>query len=99
MSNESVDAWLASDGTAGDTLIPLERLPIGREATVAVIHTTRHAYLQRLSALGCAPGRIIRLRQTRPTIVIRLGETELALDDQAGREIFVQKKHRPCVGQ
>ena len=93
MSNKPVDALLESDGTAADALIPLNRLPIGQEATVALIHTARHAYLQRLSALGCAPGQTIRLRQTQPAIVLQLGETELALDDQAGREIFVRRRN------
>ena len=82
----------AAPTTVEPLMVPLDRLPIGREATVAFIHTTRHAYLQRLSALGFAPGRVIRLRQTRPTLVIQLGETELALDNQAGREIFVRRR-------
>ena len=92
MSNKPVDALLESDGTAADALMPLERLPIGQAAVVVFIHTTRHTYLQRLSALGFAPGQTIRLRQTRPAIVLQIGETELALDDQAGREIFVRRR-------
>lgn len=82
----------ASAATVAPLIIPLSRLPIGQEATVAFIHTARHAYLQRLSALGLAPRRLIRLRQTRPAVVIQLGETELALDAQAGREIFVRRR-------
>ena len=81
----------AQPSTVEPLIVPLGRLPVGQEGTVAFIHTARHAYLQRLSALGCAPGRTLRLRQTQPTIVIQLGETELALDEQAGREIFVRR--------
>ena len=43
-------------------IVPLARLTIGETASVAFVHTTRHAYLQRLSTLGLAPGRPIRLR-------------------------------------
>ncbi len=73
-------------------IMPLHRLPIGQAATVAFIHTKRRTYLQRLGSLGCVPGRTVRLRQTQPTVVIQLGETELALDEQAGREIFVRRR-------
>jgi Fe2+ transport system protein FeoA len=58
---------------------------------VAFIHTPRHAYLQRLHGFGVAPGRRLRLRQTQPALVIQVGETELALDQEAGREIFVRR--------
>ncbi|MBI3083975.1 MAG: metal-dependent transcriptional regulator [Candidatus Omnitrophica bacterium] len=77
--------------TVGPLLVPLTRLAIGEEAVVAFVHTRRHAYLQRLSAFGVAPGRAIRLRQTQPALVVQLGETELALDPQAGQEIFVRR--------
>lgn len=72
-------------------IAPLSSLTIGEQATVAFIHTKRHAYLQRLSALGLAPGRPIRLRQTQPALVVQIGQTELALDSQAGQEIFVKR--------
>ncbi|MBI1953214.1 MAG: metal-dependent transcriptional regulator [Candidatus Omnitrophica bacterium] len=72
-------------------IVPLAQLKIGEEARVAFIHTKRHQYLKRLSALGMAPGRRIRLRQKQPAVVIQVGETELALDPQAGQEILVRR--------
>ena len=72
-------------------LVPLARLGIGEEAFIAYVHTTRHAYLQRLGALGVVAGQRIRLRQTRPALVVQVGETELALDAQAGEEIVVRR--------
>lgn len=78
--------------TVEPLLVPLGRLAVGEEANVAFIHTTRHMYLQRLSALGLAPGAQLRLRQTHPALVIQVGETELALDSQAGNEIFVKRR-------
>ena len=75
-------------------IAPLTRLALGEEATVAFLHTKRHAYLQRLSALGVAPGARVRLRQTQPALVVQVGETELALDPQAGQEIFVKRRPR-----
>lgn len=72
-------------------IIPLNRLAIGEQATVAFVHTKRYEYLQRLSTFGLAPGRHLRLRQTHPALVVQLGETDLALDARIGQEIFVRR--------
>jgi len=85
----------AERGGRPDSGFP-SRLRLGESATVAFIHTPRHAYLQRLHGFGLAPGRRIRLRQTRPALVTQVGETELALDTKAGHEIFV-KRHPDAV--
>ncbi|MBI2885138.1 MAG: metal-dependent transcriptional regulator [Candidatus Omnitrophica bacterium] len=84
----------ASRATVEPLVVPVARLPLGETAQIVFIHTVRHAYLQRLSAFGLAPGRPIRLCQTHPALVVRVGETELALDDQAGQEIFVRRTPR-----
>ncbi len=76
-------------------IIPLASLPIGEDATIGFIHTARHAYLQRLHAMGVVPGHTIRLCQTSPALVIQVGETQLALDERAGQEIFVRRRHGP----
>ena len=78
--------------TVEPLIVPLAKLAVGEEALVAFIHTKRHAYLQQLGAMGLAPGRRLRLRQTQPALVVKVGETELALDHEAGREIFVRRK-------
>ena len=75
----------AAVSTVAPILVPLASLRVGDAATVAFIHTTRDAYLQRLSAFGLAPGRLIRLTQMSPALVVQLGETKLALDHHAGQ--------------
>ena len=80
-------------------IVPLGRLVIGEEAVVAFVHTKRHAYLHRLAAFGLVPARRIRVRQIHPSLVVQLGETELALDQHAGREIFVKRRHSAWPGQ
>ena len=74
-------------------IVPLEQLPVGQMGRVAFIHTPRHGYRQRLSLLGLVPGSTIVLRQLLPTPVVALGHTELALDRQAGQEIFVRRRN------
>ncbi|HEX9780433.1 MAG TPA: metal-dependent transcriptional regulator [bacterium] len=78
-------------GAVAPLIVPLVRLGIGEDATVAFVHTRKHSYLQRLGALGIVPGTALRVRQTHPAIVIQLGETELALDREAGEELYVRR--------
>ena len=78
--------------TAQPLIVPLARLSIGEEATVAFVHTPRQEYLKRLTTFGIAPGRPLRLRQLEPAVVVEIGHTQLALDSQAGREIFVRRR-------
>ena len=47
--------------------------------------------LERLSALGLIPGSVLRLAQRRPSFVLELGETTLALDEEIVLEIYVKK--------
>lgn len=82
----------ASVDTVEPLIVPLAHLAIGEEATVAYLYTRRPGYLSRLNTLGITPGQALRLRQTRPALVVRVGETELALDQAAGGEIFVRRK-------
>jgi DtxR family Mn-dependent transcriptional regulator len=72
-------------------IVALAQLNVGETAKVAFIHSRRRAYLQRLSALGVVPGTRLRLRQRHPALVLQIGETELALDQEAGREIFIRR--------
>ncbi len=69
----------------------LTDLHIGEEAKIVFISSKYHARLDRLSSLGIIPGSVIRLHQKQPTYVIRIGETELALDKDLAKEIFVKK--------
>ena len=69
----------------------LTDLQIGEEAKIVFISSKYHARLDRLSSLGIIPGGVILLHQKQPTYVIRIGETELALDKDLAKEIFVKK--------
>ena len=69
----------------------LTDLKIGEDAKIVFISSKYHARLDRLSSLGIIPGGVLRLHQKQPTYVIRIGETELALDKDLAKEIFVKK--------
>ena len=72
-------------------VVPLTELNIGGDARIVFISSKYHARLDRLSSLGIVPGSIIRLHQKQPTYLIKIGETELALDRELAKEIYVKK--------
>lgn len=70
--------------------ISLKSLKPGDIAQVTAIDTQNAARLHKLSALGLVPGSLIKLQQRHPAYVVRVGETQLSLDDDVACEIMVQ---------
>ncbi len=70
---------------------PLADLLPGEQAKIVFITPGSHSRLDRLSAMGVVPGSIVKLHQKRPSYVIQLGETMIAVDREITKEIFVKK--------
>jgi DtxR family transcriptional regulator, Mn-dependent transcriptional regulator len=70
---------------------PLADLAPGESAKIVFITPESHFRLDRLSAMGVVPGSIVKLHQKRPSYVIQLGETMIAVDKSITKEIFVKK--------
>jgi DtxR family Mn-dependent transcriptional regulator len=47
--------------------------------------------LGRLASLGVVPGATVRLQQKSPAVVMRVGETTLAVEPEFADEIYVKK--------
>lgn len=62
----------------------------GDTACVACIECANAARCERLMAYGLVQGQLVRVIQTSPAFVIRVDETELALDRDVARCIRVQ---------
>lgn len=61
----------------------------GESARIAYICAREHSLTQKLAALGIAPGTTIRLLQKRPSFVLLCDETEVALEAELARNIYV----------
>jgi DtxR family Mn-dependent transcriptional regulator len=70
---------------------PLADLLPGDQAKIVFITPGSHSRLDRLSAMGVVPGSIVKLHQKKPSYVIQLGETMIAVDKDITKEIFVKK--------
>ncbi len=76
--------------TVRPLVFPLSELALGVRAQIVYINPRSHARLDRLSSLGVVPGCVLRLHQKRPSFVVEIGETTLALDPEISREIYVK---------
>ena len=72
-------------------VMPATWLKVGEQATVAYLSTRAGSRLQRMATLGILPGSKITLVQRRPSYVIRVDETQLALDDAIAKEVYVKR--------
>lgn len=75
-------------------VVRLSDLRSGESGRITYISTTNHHRLDRLSALGLFPGRLVRVHQSEPLFVIFLDETQLALEKEIVGEIFVIRNGR-----
>jgi DtxR family transcriptional regulator, Mn-dependent transcriptional regulator len=78
---------------ARDELKPIvvscDQLRVGESARVAYFSTREHSRLVKLSALGISPGISIKLIQKWPAYVIQCEETEIALESDVAKNIYV----------
>jgi Fe2+ transport system protein FeoA len=74
---------------SSDGLRPLARLAAGATATVAEVRASDPSRLDRLLALGVAPGARVTVLQTFPGIVFQCDQTELAVERAVAAAILV----------
>ncbi len=69
---------------------PVSALPLGTTATVLCLGGRTGSRYGTLSAFGLVAGSEITLLARRPACVVRIGETELALDPDIAIEVLVE---------
>jgi DtxR family Mn-dependent transcriptional regulator len=72
-------------------VIPASELRPGEDAVVAYIGSRFRERIDRISSLGIVPGMSVHLVQRQPSFVLRLGETQLALDKEIVQDIYVRR--------
>lgn len=70
-------------------VVPLTELKSQEEGTIAYIQTDDNKKMQKLLAMGVLPGNSLRLLQTFPSYIFRVGYSEFAIDADMAREIFI----------
>lgn len=72
-------------------VLPLSQLPVGAKAKIAYLVTKHYPRLDKLASLGVLPGVQITLHQTRPSYIIQIGHTQIALDEDILKDIYVRR--------
>jgi Fe2+ transport system protein FeoA len=68
----------------------LDELEEGEESELVCLNCEHAHRRNALAVYGLVPGTRLLLQQKRPSFVVRVGETELALEAEIAREIFVK---------
>lgn len=73
-------------------VVPLHDLAPGSTARILFIAPSMVRRLDRLGSFGMVPGTVLTLHQKRPSLVVELGGTTLALEKDVAREIYVRRE-------
>jgi DtxR family Mn-dependent transcriptional regulator len=77
-----------------NVVVPLVRLEAGRTAKIAYISTSSHPRLHKLLSFGLTPGGVLKVHQKSPSYVISCEQTELALEEDIARDIYVWREEQ-----
>jgi len=72
-------------------LLGLYELEEGAHGELVCLNCSQTSRRNALAIYGLTPGSRLILQQKRPTFVVRVGETELALETEIAREILVRR--------
>jgi DtxR family Mn-dependent transcriptional regulator len=72
-------------------VVRLGDFEVGQKGRIVFITPSEASRIGRLSSIGVIPGTVIKLIQRRPSIVLQIDETTIAIDPELANEIFVKK--------
>lgn len=71
-------------------VMPLTEVGVGETCRIVFMAAGEHRSLDRVATMGVIPGAKVRLRQKRPSTVLEVGHTTLALDSEIASAIYVR---------
>jgi len=75
--------------TFTSAIVPLDRIDIGTPVKVAYISTPSNSRMHKLTHFGIMPGSEIRVHQRYPSFIIQCGNTQVAMEEDVAKDIFV----------
>jgi Fe2+ transport system protein FeoA len=75
----------------GHPVQTLDHLSPGESARVLKVSAADTPMLMKLSQLGLVPGAEVRIQQSRPAAIVRIGETTVALQRAVARLVHVRR--------
>ncbi|MBI5555402.1 MAG: metal-dependent transcriptional regulator [Elusimicrobia bacterium] len=69
----------------------LDTFKVGEKGKILYVLTKDHPQLHKLMSLGVMPGTVIKVHQIFPSYVIQVSETQLALEKEVAKSIYLKK--------
>ena len=85
------ECCLKSKDLLESIVIPLSKLTPGETGRIVYVLTHEHPQLHKLMSLGIVPGARISIHQVFPSVVIQVEETQVALEKEIAKEIYVKR--------
>ena len=94
-STNSIDLTSSGKQTLAsiqNSLLTADQLAINENAKIAYLSQNNYPRFQKLSSFGLFPGIPISLKQRYPSFVIQCEETQIALEEEILKDIFVWRE-------
>jgi DtxR family Mn-dependent transcriptional regulator len=72
-------------------VMELKALEVGTRGRIVYIVPSEDTRLERLASLGILPGSVVKLKQKKPSFVLKIDETTLAIDSAIAEGIYVKQ--------
>ena len=83
--------------TISSAVIPVSEVKIGEEVKVAYINTRSNSRMHKLSHFGIVPGTFVSVHQRYPSFVIKCGNSQIALEEEIVKEIYIWQTRKPYI--
>ncbi|MBS1787516.1 MAG: metal-dependent transcriptional regulator [Acidobacteria bacterium] len=70
----------------------IDRLEVGEQAQIAYVSAANFPRIRKLSSFGITPGIPVKVQQKFPSFVVQCDETQIALERDIARDIYVWRK-------
>jgi len=85
------DCCAKAKGMLESIVLPVSRLSPGEVGKIVYVLTRKHPQLHKLMSLGIVPGVNLSVHQVFPSYVIQVEETQIALEEEIAKEIYVKR--------
>jgi len=72
-------------------VVPLTELTSGQSGEIAYLAANDDKKMQKLMSMGVLPGNSLKVVQTYPTYIFKVGHSQFAVDDSLAREIHIRE--------
>ncbi|MBI5674970.1 MAG: metal-dependent transcriptional regulator [Nitrospirae bacterium] len=72
-------------------VVRLKELEVGAKGRIVFIVPSENSRIERLASMGIVPGSVLKLKKKRPSFVLEIDETVLAVDSSIVEDIYVKQ--------